>query len=49
MSDLILFMTWINDDLQVDFPLPIVACNLMIEYSDFYENFQVSSVILIIY
>ena len=27
--------------LQVDFPLPIVACNLMIEYADFYENFQV--------
>lgn len=27
---------------QVDFPLPIVACNLMIEYSDFYENFQVN-------
>lgn len=26
---------------QVDFPLPIVACNLMIEYADFYENFQV--------
>lgn len=26
---------------KVDFPLPIVACNLMIEYSDFYENFQV--------
>lgn len=28
---------------KVDFPLPIVACNLMIEYSDFYENFQVLS------
>lgn len=28
---------------QVDFPLPIVACNLMIEYSDFYENIQASS------
>ncbi|XP_031553032.1 E3 ubiquitin-protein ligase UBR4-like isoform X2 [Actinia tenebrosa] len=30
-------------ELKVDFPLPIVACNLMIEYSDFYENFQASS------
>ena len=28
---------------QVDFPLPIVASNLMIEYADFYENFQVHS------
>ncbi|XP_068695175.1 E3 ubiquitin-protein ligase UBR4-like isoform X2 [Montipora foliosa] len=30
-------------ELKVDFPLPIVACNLMIEYADFYENFQASS------
>ncbi len=29
--------------LQVEFPLPIVACNLMIEYADFYENIQASS------
>lgn len=28
-------------ELKVEFPLPIVACNLMIEYADFYENFQV--------
>ena len=27
-------------DLKVEFPLPIVACNIMIEYSDFYENIQ---------
>ena len=27
-------------DLKVEFPLPIVACNIMIEYSDFYENVQ---------
>ena len=25
-------------DLKLEFPLPIVACNIMIEYSDFYEN-----------
>ncbi|KAF4529110.1 hypothetical protein B566_EDAN013679 [Ephemera danica] len=30
-------------EVKVDFPLPIVACNLMIEYSDFYENIQASS------
>ncbi|EDO43429.1 predicted protein [Nematostella vectensis] len=30
-------------ELKVDFPLPIIACNLMIEYADFYENFQASS------
>ena len=28
-------------DLKIEFPLPIVACNIMIEYSDFYENIQV--------
>ena len=27
-------------DLKIEFPLPIVACNIMIEYSDFYENIQ---------
>ena len=27
-------------DLKVEFPLPIVACNIMIEYSDFFENMQ---------
>lgn len=36
-----LFVCDFFDHLQVDFPLPIVACNLMIEYADFYENFQV--------
>ena len=30
-------------DLKIEFPLPIVACNLMIEYADFYENIQASS------
>ena len=29
-------------DIKVEFPLPIVACNIMIEYSDFYENVQVN-------
>lgn len=28
---------------KIDFPLPIVACNLMIEYVDFYENLQAST------
>ena len=30
-------------EIKIEFPLPIVACNLMIEYSDFYENIQASS------
>ncbi|XP_013777424.1 E3 ubiquitin-protein ligase UBR4-like isoform X2 [Limulus polyphemus] len=30
-------------ELKIEFPLSIVACNLMIEYADFYENFQASS------
>lgn len=30
-------------EVKIEFPLPIVACNLMIEYADFYENFQASS------
>lgn len=28
-------------EVKIEFPLPIVACNLMIEYADFYENIQV--------
>lgn len=28
-------------EVKMDFPLPIVACNLMFEYGDFYENLQV--------
>ena len=28
---------------QVEFPIPIVACNLMIEYADFYDNLQATS------
>uniref|UniRef100_A0A6B2EA35 Putative e3 ubiquitin-protein ligase ubr4 n=1 Tax=Phlebotomus kandelakii TaxID=1109342 RepID=A0A6B2EA35_9DIPT len=30
-------------DAKIDFPLPITACNLMIEYSDFYETVTGSS------
>lgn len=30
-------------EVKIEFPLPIIACNLMIEYSDFYENIQASS------
>jgi len=30
-------------EVKVDLPLPIVACNLMIEYADFYENLQASA------
>ncbi|UYV64027.1 UBR4, partial [Cordylochernes scorpioides] len=30
-------------ELKVEFPLPIIACNLMMEYADFYENMQASS------
>lgn len=28
---------------QVEFPIPIVACNLMIEYADFYDNLQATA------
>lgn len=30
-------------EVKIEFPLPIVACNLMVEYVDFYENIQASS------
>ncbi|KAI4460353.1 e3 ubiquitin-protein ligase ubr4 [Holotrichia oblita] len=30
-------------EVKIEFPLPIVACNLMIEYADFFENLQASS------
>lgn len=30
-------------EVKIEFPLPFVACNLMIEYADFYENMQASS------
>ena len=30
-------------DIKIEFPLPITACNLMIEYADFFENVQASS------
>ena len=29
--------------IQVEFPIPIVACNLMIEYADFYDNLQATA------
>lgn len=29
--------------MKIDLPLPIVASNLMIEFSDFYENYQAST------
>ncbi|XP_052737360.1 protein purity of essence isoform X1 [Bicyclus anynana] len=29
-----------QSEVRVEFPLPIVACNLMMEYADFYENQQ---------
>ncbi|KAK6636982.1 hypothetical protein RUM43_010649 [Polyplax serrata] len=30
-------------EVKIEFPLPIIACNLMIEYADFYENIQATS------
>ncbi|KAG8431951.1 hypothetical protein GDO86_019058 [Hymenochirus boettgeri] len=30
-------------EVKIDLPLPIVASNLMIEFADFYENYQASS------
>ncbi|KAL4218587.1 perineurial glial growth [Mactra antiquata] len=30
-------------DVKVEFPIPIVACNLMIQYADFYDNLQATS------
>ncbi|CAH1119052.1 unnamed protein product [Phaedon cochleariae] len=30
-------------EVKIEFPLPIIACNLMVEYADFYENIQASS------
>jgi E3 ubiquitin-protein ligase UBR4 len=34
-------LTTDQTNLKIEFPLPIVACNIMIEYSDFYKNIQV--------
>lgn len=34
-----------QSEVRVDFPLPIVACNLMMEYADFYENQQATGMI----
>lgn len=30
-------------EVKIEFPLPVIACNLMIEYANFYENIQASS------
>ncbi|KAL3872340.1 hypothetical protein ACJMK2_040271 [Sinanodonta woodiana] len=30
-------------DVKVEFPIPIVACNLMIEYAEFFDNLQATS------
>ncbi|XP_041369615.1 E3 ubiquitin-protein ligase UBR4-like [Gigantopelta aegis] len=30
-------------DVKVEFPIPIVACNLMIEYTDFFDNLQATA------
>jgi len=32
-----------QSEVKVEFPLPIVACNLMVEYADFYDNAQASA------
>ena len=32
-----------QSEVKIEFPLPIIACNLMIEYAEFYENIQASS------
>ena len=36
-------------EVKVDFPLPIVACNIIVEFSDFYDNFQVSVFCILCY
>jgi E3 ubiquitin-protein ligase UBR4 len=30
-------------EVKIDFPLPIVACNIIVEFLDFYDNFQATS------
>ncbi|XP_059140958.1 E3 ubiquitin-protein ligase UBR4-like isoform X2 [Physella acuta] len=30
-------------EVKVEFPIPIIACNLMIEYADFYDNLQATA------
>ena len=32
-----------QSEVKVEFLVPIVACNLMVEFADFYENVQASS------
>ncbi|KAL9226491.1 hypothetical protein vseg_002298 [Gypsophila vaccaria] len=36
-------LTFSQTELKVDFPIPITACNFMIELDSFYENLQASS------
>ena len=36
-------------EIKIEFPLPIVACNLMIEYADFYENIQGKTIFLLVH
>ncbi|XP_074308362.1 auxin transport protein BIG [Silene latifolia] len=36
-------LTFNQTELKVDFPIPITACNFMIELDSFYENLQASS------
>ncbi|RWS26760.1 E3 ubiquitin-protein ligase UBR4-like protein, partial [Leptotrombidium deliense] len=33
----------LQTEVKIEFTLPIIACNFMIEYADFYENIQASS------
>jgi len=33
-----------QSEVKIDFTVPITACNLMIEYTEFYENNQVGCV-----
>uniref|UniRef100_A0A2C9K8S7 UBR-type domain-containing protein n=1 Tax=Biomphalaria glabrata TaxID=6526 RepID=A0A2C9K8S7_BIOGL len=30
-------------EVKIEFPIPIVACNLMVEYADFYDNLQATA------
>ena len=34
-------------EVKIDFSLPIVACNVMIEFAKFYDNLQVQSSVLL--
>ena len=34
-------------EVKIDFSLPIVACNVMIEFAEFYDNLQVKCLMLL--